>query len=223
VEASFMPRDSQGNYSPPNGTLVTAGQVIQVSQHNPFVSDVAAALSQSLSRTGLGGMQADLDLGGNALLNGRIDAATPNAGTTGGVRIRANATSDVAYLQVTSADGSFEYGYWRFSGNGVANWSGAGGLQVSGNSVWHTGNLTPANYALLSGASFSGAVSGLTPHIGTAGGVVVRGYPGGTESAFLQFTNSDGTLEFANVAASNEGRIDITAANGLYVNGVRIA
>jgi hypothetical protein len=64
-----MPRASDGSYTPPPGTKASTGSTIQVSQHNPFVDDVSAALSQSLSRTGQGAMQADLDMGGFALKN----------------------------------------------------------------------------------------------------------------------------------------------------------
>ncbi len=64
-----MPRDSQGAYSLPPGTLVNSGDTILVSQHNPAMVDVAAALSKSLDRDGTGGMRAPLKLNGFPIQN----------------------------------------------------------------------------------------------------------------------------------------------------------
>lgn len=64
---AFMPRDSLGAYSLPSGTLVNTGDTVQVSQHNPAMSDIAASLTSSLSRDGAGGMRAALDMGSNKI------------------------------------------------------------------------------------------------------------------------------------------------------------
>lgn len=64
-----MPRASDGSYSLPPGTLVNSGDTILVSQHNPAMSDIAAALGSSLDRDGLGGMRANLPMGGNRITN----------------------------------------------------------------------------------------------------------------------------------------------------------
>lgn len=69
-----MPRDANGAYSLPNGTLVNAGNTLRVSQHNPAMQDLAAGVSQSLSRSGQGAMQADLNLGGFKLKGGTVSA-----------------------------------------------------------------------------------------------------------------------------------------------------
>lgn len=53
-----MPRDSQGNYSLPSGTLVADGDTVMASQHNPPFQDVASALTNSLDRRGAGGCRA---------------------------------------------------------------------------------------------------------------------------------------------------------------------
>jgi microcystin-dependent protein len=58
-----MPRGLDGSYSLPPSTLVNSGDQILPSQHNPFATDVASALSGSLSRDGQGGMRANLDFG----------------------------------------------------------------------------------------------------------------------------------------------------------------
>jgi len=44
-----MPRDSNGIYTLPLGTLASAGQTLVVSQHNPAMLDIADALTQSLT------------------------------------------------------------------------------------------------------------------------------------------------------------------------------
>src|SRR5690606_30754565 len=64
-----MPRDVNGNVTPPPGTIVSSGDTILPSQHNPVVTDYAAMLEQSLSRDGQGGMRAPLNMNGFKLTN----------------------------------------------------------------------------------------------------------------------------------------------------------
>lgn len=64
-----MPRGTDGTYSLPNGTLVSSGDTILVSQHNPAMSDIATALTGSLPRNGSGGMLAALPMGANKITN----------------------------------------------------------------------------------------------------------------------------------------------------------
>ena len=51
-----MPRDGSGTYTLPAGNPVVSGTIIDVTWANPTMSDVATALTDSLSRTGSGGM-----------------------------------------------------------------------------------------------------------------------------------------------------------------------
>jgi len=51
-----MSRDVNGNYTLPAGNPVVPDTVIDTNWANPTMADIAAALSDSLSRTGLGGM-----------------------------------------------------------------------------------------------------------------------------------------------------------------------
>src|SRR4030095_11469148 len=52
-----MPRDSSGNFViVPGINPVTSGTVIEAEWANPTLADVAAAITDSLSRTGQGGM-----------------------------------------------------------------------------------------------------------------------------------------------------------------------
>lgn len=64
-----MPRSSDGSYSLPTGTIVSTGDTILVSQHNPPLTDLATAVGNSLDRDGKGGMRADLPMGGNKITN----------------------------------------------------------------------------------------------------------------------------------------------------------
>ena len=53
-----------------------------------------------------------------------VDARTPNNGTTGGIRLRGNATTGNAYLQVTDSGATAQWGYATFTSAGGLTWSG---------------------------------------------------------------------------------------------------
>jgi hypothetical protein len=57
-----MPRNASGNYTLPAGNPVTTGTTIEASWANSTLSDVATALTNSLSRNGEGGMLAPFRL-----------------------------------------------------------------------------------------------------------------------------------------------------------------
>lgn len=57
-----MPRDPNGNTQPLPGTIVSSGDTVLPSQHNPALVDLYAMMTQSLSRDGQGGMRANLDM-----------------------------------------------------------------------------------------------------------------------------------------------------------------
>lgn len=64
-----MPRDSNGNYVPPNSNPVVTGTIIESDWANQTVGDIANELTFSLSRNGQGGMLAPLkNVNGSALL-----------------------------------------------------------------------------------------------------------------------------------------------------------
>jgi len=123
----------------------------------------------------------------NALIRtqGWIDATTPNTGTTGGVRVRGNATSGFAYIQVTDSLGSTEWGHFKAHSNGYIAWSGAIAgagypnlipagtvmlfAQTSAPTGW-TKNTTHNNKALrvVSGTASSGGTTGFTAAFNTS-------------------------------------------------------
>lgn len=79
-------------------------------------------------------------LNGRDLQLGVVNARTPDLGTTGGFRLLGNLASGYAFQQILSHDAGAQWGYWRYSAGGEADWHGAGGLKLSGNLVWHAGN-----------------------------------------------------------------------------------
>src|SRR3546814_931102 len=87
-----MPRSPDGSYSLPAGTLVSSGDTILVSQHNPAMQDIASALGKSLDRDGTGGMRSPLDMGGFPIINAApgsdpTDLATVEQAASNGVPI----------------------------------------------------------------------------------------------------------------------------------------
>lgn len=78
--------------------------------------------------------------GGQDVLFGMVEAQTPNGGSTGGLRLRGNAASGYAYLQMINQAATVQWGFARTSAGGEFDWYGAGGLRNGGNIVWHAGN-----------------------------------------------------------------------------------
>ncbi|WP_343714043.1 hypothetical protein [Inquilinus sp.] len=74
-----MPRDANGTYTKPAGTTAVTGQVISSSAYNNLANDEADALTDSLSRSGKGGMQADLNMGGKKVTNVGNSSASSDA------------------------------------------------------------------------------------------------------------------------------------------------
>jgi hypothetical protein len=76
-----MPRDSNGNYTLPSGNPVVSGEVISTSWANPTLSDVAAEMTNSLDRSGRGGMLAPFKfLDGTAGAPGMSWTSEPTTG-----------------------------------------------------------------------------------------------------------------------------------------------
>lgn len=113
-----MPRDSNGNYSLPGGTLVNIGDTVLPSQHNPAMNDIGNALTNSLSRNGAGGMLGPLPMNGNRIV-GTAEGVAPN---------------DVATVSQVSALG-IPVGVWMHYGGDVAP---DGWLLCSGQAVSRT-------------------------------------------------------------------------------------
>lgn len=78
-----MPRDSQGQYFLPAGSLVSTGDTILVSQHNPPFQDIEQSIANSLDRDGKGGMRADLPMNGQRVTGMAPGVAATDAATVG--------------------------------------------------------------------------------------------------------------------------------------------
>ncbi|MCI4588607.1 phage tail protein [Sphingobium sp. BYY-5] len=66
------------------------------------------------------------------IFTGIVEAVSPANGVTGGFRLRAPSNGGDAYFQVTSNNGTVNWGAFGFNSSGVMHWNG--------NLVWHTGN-----------------------------------------------------------------------------------
>lgn len=76
-----MPRDANGNTQPLPGTIVQTGDTVLPSQHNPALVDLYAMMTDSLARSGQGGMLANLNFStfkGINLANGTAAADAVN-------------------------------------------------------------------------------------------------------------------------------------------------
>jgi hypothetical protein len=89
-------------------------------------------------------------------------------------------------------------------------------LQVSGSAVWHAGNLNPANYALLSGASFTGNVTVVGTVVATAvGGGRVNLLPGTAgNSGYVEFSDLNGTRQAYIGFGINNGALPFVSSTG---------
>lgn len=83
---SDMPRDASGNTTPLPGTIVSDGDTIMASQHNPALQDLYKMMSESLSRDGLGGMRAPLDMNGFRIINIGAPTTSGDVATLGTVK-----------------------------------------------------------------------------------------------------------------------------------------
>lgn len=183
------------------------------------------------------------NLTGDAL--GLLTGVTPNVSTTGGLRLRGNAVSGYGYFQVTNADGSGEWGNWRYDAGGVARWSGE--LREGASRVWTAATLnnlsqltngpgyitginsgavttalgfTPANKA---GDTFTGTITvqGIvdgTTSTPAGAGVRVRGASGGA-AALLQFTDNGLTTQWGVMSVTSGGLLAWSGAGGFAING----
>lgn len=154
-----MPRASDGSYSLPPGTIVSSGDTIQPSQHNPAMQDIAAALSKSLSRDGKGSMQSDLNMGGFDLTNVKNLAAqgVMLTGSTNPVQLYNNGGGFGASVNLferwfVTPEGQLVVGGARNVPQGSVA-PGSGNLRVFGASVggvcistYETNDYTPAQF-----------------------------------------------------------------------------
>jgi hypothetical protein len=100
---------------------------------------------------------------------------------------------------------------WFIGGIGTASLTAtnfnAPNLTAGGHQVWHVGNLNPANYAPLSGASFTGNVT-------VAGTVVSSAAGGGRVNLVPGTAGNTGYVEFSDLNGTRQGYVGFVANNG---------
>lgn len=155
---------------------------------------------------------------------GPISGLTPNISSTGGIRLRGNPNSGLAYFQVTDANMVDEWGVFQFWPGYRARWWGTfeatGEFSRNGARVWDATNdgagsgldadlldgkdgsyygdvVARLGYAPANkaGQDFDGPISGLTPNFHTTGGIRLRGNPV-SNVAYFQVTNADISAEW---------------------------
>lgn len=76
-----MPRDSNGKFTLPSGTIVNMGDTVLPSQHNPAMLDIEQALTNSVARNGSARMTGNLPMGNNRI-TGLAPGIEPNDAAT---------------------------------------------------------------------------------------------------------------------------------------------
>lgn len=99
-----MPRDSNGNTQPLGGTIVSTGDPILPSQHNPALVDLYEMMSQSLSRDGQGGMRANLNMNGYRIINVATSSASGDLATNGSVNSTVDTKVNAAVANKVTGD-----------------------------------------------------------------------------------------------------------------------
>lgn len=218
-----MPRDASGTYTKPDGTTAVTGQIISSSAYNNLANDEATALTDSLSRSGKGGMQADLSMGGKKVTNVAAGAANADAVRLDQIYGTANATTtgtSTAYLlALDPAIASYATGrHYSFVAH-IDNTTTSPTLSINGKGP--KAMRRPANVLLTAGDIQSGQayevvdigstfeVTNLLPALGTAATRDV-----GTASGNLtEIVNGSGQFNAAVDAAHKA--LDNLAGNGL--------
>jgi hypothetical protein len=95
--------NDQVTFTKPTGS--TASFTLKIND----TQDSASKTTGALILTGGAGIGKNLNVGGDLGITGVINASTPNVGTTGGVRIAANSTTNTSYLQFLGSDRNTEY------------------------------------------------------------------------------------------------------------------
>ncbi len=76
--------------------------------------------------------------------------------------------------------------------------------------LWHTGNFTPSNYALLSGAAFTGAISGTSANFSTE--VSVSNPANASAVVYFGWLNNRPRLRIGGTGTGADGSFEITGA-----------
>ena len=185
-----MPRNASGIYTLPGGNPVTPGDVIEAEWANTTLEDVADALTNSLSRTGAGGMLAPF-----RIADGNISAP------------------GLSYLNETNT-GLYRSGsgstWMAVLGVNVAQFSTVGLTVPFGKALTAAGNASVAGTFGVTGATTLASTLAVTGAITATGGV--------SGNVTGNVTAASGTSSFNDVVIS--GSLDMTAGSSATITGL---
>lgn len=185
-----MPRNGSGIYTLPGGNPVTPGDVIEAEWANTTLEDVADALTNSLSRTGAGGMLAPFRI---------ADGAVSAPGLS-----YLNETNSGLYR---SGSGSV---WMSILGVNTAQFSTVGLTIPSGKALTAQGNASVSGTFAVGGATTLGSTLAVTGAITATGGV--------TGNVAGNVTAASGTSTFNDVVVT--GALDMTAGSSATITGL---
>lgn len=185
-----MPRNSSGIYTLPGGNPVTPGDVIEAAWANTTMEDIADALTNSLSRTGAGGMLAPFRIADGSVSGPGLSYL--NETNTGLYRSGAGST------------------WMAVLGVNVAQFSTVGVTIPFGKALTANGNASVAGTLAVTGATAIASTLAVTGAITATGGVVgnVTG----------NVTAASGTSTFNNLTIS--GSLDMDAGTSATITGL---
>ena len=227
-----MPRDGSGNYTLPAGNPVITGTTIDVVWANPTMADVATALTDSLSRTGSGGMLVPfLNADGSVALPGISFVNEPSSGiyraaandirfSVAGVD-KARVTSDAInpldifvggmFVPVVNEGGDYTpSGTWDFVGLVTFD---ALPVTITGGGSFVLFDAGDTDSMTISHNGTNLNIANLnTTNFQIRDGVVLRVFdPGDVGNIFMSHDATDGTL------GSTVGNLDFTATGANFV------
>lgn len=202
-----MGRDSSGNYTLPGGNPVVTNTAIASTWGNTTLNDLAAAFTDSLSRSGLGAMQAAL-LGINGLASG-VSFGFANSPGTG------MWSQSVGYLNLATA------------GVNRVSIDSNGSVSIGASSANYTFAITSGPSAtfgtiLLQASVVAGQSLGPLIQAGTnAADAALRVYNAGGGTNLLSVLG-DGGVVIGAPTGGNKGPGTLNIQGTLYVNGVAV-
>ena len=185
-----MPRNGSGIYTLPGGNPVTPGDVIEAAWANTTLEDVADALTNSLSRTGAGGMLAPFRIADGSVSGPGLSYL--NETNTGLYRSGAGST------------------WMAVLGVNVAQFSTVGLTIPFGKALTAAGNASVAGTFGVTGATTLGSTLAVTGALTATGGV--------TGNVTGNVTAASGTSTFNDVVIT--GALDMTAGSSATITGL---
>ncbi|HET8687590.1 MAG TPA: hypothetical protein VFM18_13140 [Methanosarcina sp.] len=194
-----MARNGSGTYSLPAGNPVVTGTTIQSTWANTTLSDIATALTQSLSQDGQTPVTANLPMGGFKLTG-------LAAGTTAGDSVRYEQfASPPAIGGTAAAAGSFT----TLSASSTVSGTGFSTYLASPPAIGGTAPAAVTGTTVSATAQFSGPGTGLT---GTAASLSIGGNAAtATSATSVTTTIASGATGTTQAAGDNSTKIATTA------------